>query len=288
MNTLNTNIFERKSTINCKGNLIDLSTPLVMGVINSTPDSFYDGGNYNEIDKALKQVEKHLNEGATFIDVGGYSSKPNAAKVSEEEELNRVIPLINEINNQFSNAIVSIDTFRSKVAEQAVKSGASIINDISAGELDSNMLATVKELQVPYIAMHMKGTPQTMQVNPTYNNVVEEIIYYFSKKIETINQFGINDIILDVGFGFGKSIEDNYRLLNSLNLFKLFKIPILVGVSRKSMLYKPLEINHKQALNATSAAHIVALQKGINILRVHDVKEAVECIKINELINQNK
>lgn len=288
MNTLNTNIFERKSTINCKGNLIDLSTPLVMGVINSTPDSFYDGGNYNEIDKALKQVEKHLNEGATFIDVGGYSSKPNAAKVSEEEELNRVIPLINEINNQFSNAIVSIDTFRSKVAEQAVKSGASIINDISAGELDSNMLATVKELQVPYIAMHMKGTPQTMQVNPTYNNVVEEIIYYFSKKIETINQFGINDIILDVGFGFGKSIEDNYRLLNSLNLFKLFKIPILVGVSRKSMLYKPLEINPKEALNATSTAHIVALQKDINILRVHDVKEALECIKINELINQNK
>ncbi len=281
-------LFERKSTINCKGNLIDLSTPLVMGVINSTPDSFYDGGNYNKISLALKQVEKHLNEGASFIDVGGYSSRPNAKKVSEEEELRRVIPLIKEINTQFPEAIISIDTFRSKVAEKAIHAGASIVNDISAGELDQNMLNTVAELQVPYIAMHMKGTPQNMQKNPTYSNVVEEIIYYFSKKIERINQLGINDIILDVGFGFGKSIEDNYKLLNSLDLFKLFKIPILVGVSRKSMLYKPLEKEPSEALNATTIAHTIALQKQINILRVHDVKEALECIKINQLLTQNR
>ncbi len=259
-----------------------------MGVINSTPDSFYDGGNYNQIDLALKQVEKHLNDGATFIDVGGYSSKPDAKKVSEVEEINRVIPLIKEINSQFPQALVSIDTFRSKVAEKAIESGACIVNDISAGELDKNMLPAVSDLQVPYIAMHMKGTPQTMQQNPTYRNVVEEIIYYFSKKIEDINQLGINDVMLDVGFGFGKTIEDNYKLLNSLDLFKLFKIPILVGVSRKSMLYKPLEVNPSEALNATTIAHTIALQKNINILRLHDVKEAVECIKINELINQNK
>lgn len=285
---MNTSIFERKSTINCKGNLIDLSTPLVMGVINSTPDSFYDGGNYNKVSLALKQVEKHLNEGASFIDVGGYSSRPNAIKVSEEEELRRVIPLIKEINTQFPQALVSIDTFRSKVAEKAVYAGASIINDISAGELDDKMLNTVAELQVPYIAMHMKGTPQNMQKNPIYKNVVEEIIYYFSKKIEKANQLGINDLILDVGFGFGKSIEDNYKLLNSLDLFKLFKIPILVGVSRKSMLYKPLEIEPSEALNASTIAHTVALQKQINILRVHDVKEAIECIKINQLLNKNR
>lgn len=278
------NLFERKSTINCKGNLIDLSTPLIMGIINSTPDSFYDGGNYDELNLAIKQVEKHVKEGATFIDIGGYSSKPNANKVSEEEELKRVLPLIKEVGRQFPETIISIDTFRSKVAEQAINAGAAIVNDISAGELDKNMLATVADLQVPFIAMHMKGVPQNMQHNPTYNNVVEEIIFYFSKKIETINQLGINDIILDVGFGFGKNIEDNYKLLNSLDLFKLFQIPILVGVSRKSMLYKPLSITPEEALNATTIAHTIALQQKVNILRVHDVKEAKECIKIIDLL----
>lgn len=278
-------LFERKLTINCKGNLIDLSTPKVMGVVNSTPDSFYDGGSYNEINKALKQVRKHLNDGASFIDVGGYSSRPDAKHITTEEEIKRVIPLILEINSQFPEAIISIDTFRSEVAEKAIKSGASIINDISAGDLDTKMLETVADLQVPYIAMHMKGTPQTMQLNPLYNkDIAKEIIYYFSKKIETINKLNINDIILDVGFGFGKTIEDNYQLLSSLDLFKIFNIPILAGISRKSMIYKSLEIKPSEALNATSVVHTIALQKQVNILRVHDVKEAMECIKIVGLI----
>ncbi len=273
-------IFQRKTTINCRGKLIDLSTPKVMGVINITPDSFYDGGQNNTIEKAIKQAQKHLKEGATFLDIGGYSSRPDAQHISEEEEINRVIPVIKELHAHFPNSILSIDTFRSGVAEQAILHGASIINDISAGELDPNMLPTVAQLQVPYIAMHMKGTPQSMQENPIYNNVVEEIIYYFSKKIDEINQLSINDVVLDVGFGFGKSIEDNYQLLNQLSAFKLFNIPILTGISRKSMLYKPLEITPKQALNATSVAHTIALQNGSNILRVHDVKEALECIKL--------
>lgn len=280
---MNNNIFKRKTTINCRGKLIDLSTPKMMGIINVTPDSFYDGGKNNTITNALEQAEKHLNEGASFLDIGGYSSRPDAQHISEEDELNRVLPVIKEIISQFPEAIISIDTFRSGVASKAIENGASIINDISAGEIDGNMLKTVANLQVPYIAMHMKGTPQTMQNNPTYSNVIEEIIYYFSKKIETINLLGINDVILDVGFGFGKTIEDNYKLLNNLENFKLFNIPILTGVSRKSMLYKPLNIDANEALNATTAAHTIALQNGSNILRVHDVKEAVETIKIVEL-----
>lgn len=276
-------IFQRKTTINCRGKLIDLSTPKVMGVINITPDSFYDGGQTNTIEKAVAQAEKHLSEGATFLDIGGYSSRPDAPHISEEEELNRVLPVIREISTSFPDSILSVDTFRSRIAEKAVEQGAAIINDISAGDIDPEMLAVIAALQVPYIAMHMKGTPQTMQNNPNYGNVIEEIIYYFSKKIDDINCKGINDVILDVGFGFGKSIEDNYQLLNQLSAFKLFKIPILTGVSRKSMLYKPLEITPEKALNATSIAHTIALQKGSNILRVHDVKAAIECIRIVEL-----
>ncbi len=277
-------LFERKNTINCKGKLIDLSTPKIMGIVNLTPDSFYDGGNYNTINLALKQVEKHLRDGATFIDIGGYSSRPNAPSVSTEEELKRVLPILKEINTQFPKSLISVDTFRSEVALEAIKNGASIINDISAGDMDTKMLDTIADLQVPYIAMHMKGTPQTMQKSPTYRNVVEDLIYYFSKKLDTINVLGINDAILDVGFGFGKTVEDNYKLLNDLDLFKLFKIPILAGISRKSMLYKPLEITPQESLNATSIAHIIALRNGVNILRVHDVKEAMECVKINQLL----
>lgn len=280
---LSTNIFQRKTTINCRGKLIDLSTPKIMGVINITPDSFYDGSKNNTIDKAISQVEKHINEGATFIDIGGYSSRPDAKHITETEETERVLPIIKEVKNNFPEVNISIDTFRSVVAEKAILNGASIINDISAGEMDNKMLETVADLQVPYIAMHMKGTPQTMQNRPNYSNVVEEIIYYFSKKIEDINQLGINDCLLDVGFGFGKSIEDNYKLLNNLERFKIFNIPILTGISRKSMLYKPLVIEPSMALNATSVAHTIALQNGSNILRVHDVKEAIECIKIVEL-----
>lgn len=281
---MNDNFFERKDTINCNGNLIDLSTPKIMGIVNITPDSFFDGGNYNTVDLALKQVEKHLSEGASFIDIGGYSSRPNAIHIDTAEELRRVLPVVKEIRIQFPEAVISVDTFRSEVAEKVIENGASLINDISAGEMDAKMLETIASLQVPYIAMHMKGTPQTMQKNPVYRNVVKDLIYYFSKKIDTINTLGINDIVLDVGFGFGKTVEDNFKLLNSLDLFKLFKIPILVGLSRKSMLYKPLEISASQSLNATTVAHTVALQNGANILRVHDVKEALECVKVNRLL----
>jgi len=280
------NFFERNLTINCSGRLVSLEKPTVMGIVNVTPDSFYDGGKYNNtLSTVLKQVEKHLEEGATFIDVGGYSSRPNAKNVSVEVELNRVLPVIKEIVKVFPDALVSIDTFRSEVARQSINEGASLVNDISAGNLDAEMPKTVANLQVPYIAMHMKGTPQTMQQNPIYNDVVEDLIYFFSKKIDGFNQLGINDVILDVGFGFGKTVEDNYRLLKHLDRFKLFKIPILVGISRKSMLYKPLDISPEQALNATTVAHTVALQNGANILRAHDVKEAVEAIHLVEELN---
>ena len=266
--------------------MVSLEKPTVMGIVNVTPDSFYDGGKYNRsLSAVLKQVEKHLDEGATFIDVGGYSSRPNAKNISVEEEQSRVLPVIKEIVKNFPEVLISIDTFRSEVAIRAVNEGASIVNDISAGNLDVKMPGTVAELQVPYIAMHMKGTPQTMQQNPVYNDVVKDLIYFFSKKMDEFNLLGINDVILDVGFGFGKTVEDNYRLLKHLDRFKLFKIPILVGVSRKSMLYKPLDISPELALNATTVAHTIALQNGANILRAHDVKEAMEAIRLVDELN---
>lgn len=281
---MNTKIFDKNLNINCKGKLIDLSQPKVMGIINTTPDSFYDGGKNNTIDKVIQLAEKHIKEGATILDIGGYSSRPNAKHITEKEEKQRVIPIVKEINNAFPNSIISIDTFRSKIAQEAIKNGASIINDISAGNIDEKMLQTIAELQVPYIAMHMNGNPKNMQNKPVYKDVVQDIIYYFSKKIDKINKLGINDVILDVGFGFGKSLEDNYKLLNNISLFKIFNIPILAGVSRKSMLYLPLNITPNKALNATTVAHTIAIQNGCNILRVHDVKEAKECIEILKII----
>ena len=275
-------------TINCKGNLIDLSTPKVMGILNLTPDSFYDGGAYlNDID-ILKQVEKMLNEGASFIDIGAYSSRPNAEHISEDEELKRLIPQIKNIVKAFPEALLSIDTFRSKVAKESVETGACIINDISGGSLDANMFKTIGELQVPYILMHLKGTPQNMQQNPTYDNVVRDLLNYFSEKILLLKKEKVNDIIVDVGFGFSKTMDHNYSLLKNLAQFKILDTPILTGVSRKSMLYKLLDSNAKNALNATTVANTIALQNGTNILRVHDVKEAVEAINIVNLLNQAK
>ena len=205
--------FNRKTTINCKGKLLDISIPIVMGIINTTPDSFYDGGKNNSIDKALLQTEKHLKEGAKIIDIGGYSSRPGAKEVSKKEELARVIPVIEAILDKFPETIISIDTFRSKIVLKAIESGASIINDISAGEMDKNMFETVAKLQVPYIMMHMQGTPSTIQINPTYKNIVQEITYYFSEKINKLHKMGVNDIIIDPGFGFGKTLEHNYEIL---------------------------------------------------------------------------
>ncbi len=269
-------------TINCKGNLIDLHTPKVMGILNITPDSFFDGGKYDSLDKIALQVEKMLDEGATFIDVGAYSSRPGAKHISEEEESQRIVPIVQFLVKEFPNILLSIDTFRSNVARQCIENGACIINDISCGEMDDKMFQTVAELQVPYIAMHMQGTPQKMQQNPTYKNVTQDILYYFSKKIAELHQLGLNDIIIDIGFGFGKTLDHNYHLLNELELFSSLDKPILVGVSRKSMFYKFLNTTPQEVLNATTVAHTVALQKGASILRVHDVKPAMEAIQIVE------
>lgn len=267
-------------TINCKGNLIDLSTPKVMGILNITPNSFYDGGKFQEDTIILNQVEKLLNEGATFIDIGAYSSKPNAEFVSEEEELQRILPVLQQIIKQFPEAIISIDTFRAEVAKQSVLNGAALINDISAGYLDEKMLPTIAELQVPYIMMHMKGNPQTMQSLTHYDDIVKEMIYYFSERIFEARKLGINDLIVDPGFGFAKTLEQNYEVMQKLDIFKQLELPVLVGISRKSMIYKLLETSAQEALNGTTFLNAIALEKGANILRVHDVKEAVECVKL--------
>lgn len=273
-------------SINCKGTLIDLSSPKTMGILNLTPDSFFDGGKYSNEKEILLHVEKMLTEGATFIDIGAYSSRPGAKHISEKEELNRILPAIKSLLNEFPEILISVDTFRSEISKQSILEGASLINDISAGEMDSKMFETVSKLQVPYIIMHMKGTPQNMQINPTYKNIITEVLFLFSEKIKKLRSLGVNDVIADVGFGFGKSLEHNYILLNNLELFKNLDIPILSGISRKSMLYKPLGISSKEALNATTIANTIALQKGSNILRVHDVKQAMESIKILDLLNK--
>ncbi|MFZ2284768.1 MAG: dihydropteroate synthase [Lutibacter sp.] len=271
--------------INCNGTLIDLSAPKVMGILNCTPDSFFDGGKYKDLTAIVNQVEKMLNEGATFIDVGAYSSRPGAKHISEEEELNRILPVIKLLKSEFPAILISTDTFRSQVAIQCIHHGACIINDISAGDMDANMFPVIAKLQVPYIMMHMQGTPQNMQKKPIYNDVVSDLLYYFSKKIGELHELGLNDIITDVGFGFGKTLSHNYQLLKHLDLFKKLEAPMLVGMSRKGMLYKPLGITAESALNATTAANTVALLNGASILRVHDVKEAVEAVKIVELLN---
>ncbi len=274
-------------TINCKGNLIDLATPKVMGILNITPNSFYDGGKFQEATVILNQVEKMLNEGATFIDIGAYSSKPNAEFVSEEEELQRILPVVQQIIKQFPDIIVSIDTFRAEVAKQCVLNGAALINDISAGHLDEKMLPTIAELQVPYIMMHMKGNPQTMQALAHYDDIVKEMIYYFSERIFEARKLGINDLIVDPGFGFAKTLEQNYEVMQKLDIFKQLELPLLVGISRKSMIYKTLETSAQEALNGTTFLNAIALEKGANILRVHDVKEAVDGLKLFEKLKCN-
>ncbi len=272
-------------TINCKGNLIDLTTPKVMGILNVTPDSFYDGGRFSSDTIILNQVEKMLNEGATFIDVGGQTTKPTANLISAEEELKRVIPVVESILKKFPESILSIDTFYAKVAEESVKAGAALINDVSAGNLDENMLPTIAKLQVPYIMMHMRGTPQTMQQLTQYDDLLKEVMFYFSEKINVARSLGINDLIVDPGFGFAKTVEQNFELFSKLELFQMLELPVLVGISRKSMIYKTLETTPENALNGTTVLNTLALSKGANILRVHDVKEAVECVKLLNKFN---
>lgn len=267
-------------TLNCKGTLIELNTPKVMGIINVTPDSFYDGGKTTSEKNVLLQAEKMLKEGADFLDIGGYSSRPGAAAVSETEETQRVLQTVQAIVKRFPEAFLSVDTFRSGVAKKAVEAGAALVNDISGGSLDSNMFTTVASLHVPYILMHMRGTPQNMSQHANYDDITKEVLYYFSEKIAAANAAGINDCILDPGFGFAKTRAINFELLQNLELFKAFEAPLLIGISRKSMIYKTLEIAVEEALNGTTALHTVALLKGASLLRVHDVKEAKQCITL--------
>jgi dihydropteroate synthase len=272
-------------TINCKGQLVDLTLPKVMGILNVTPDSFYDGGVYKNNAAILKHVETMLNEGATFIDIGAYSSKPNAVHITETEELQRLLPILKLLIDAFPNILISIDTFRSKVAEESINAGACMINDISAGKIDENMMATIAKLQVPYVMMHMRGTPQNMQQHTSYEDLLKDILFYFSERLATAKALGIVDIIIDPGFGFSKTTAQNFELLKHLDLFKMLEKPLLVGFSRKSMIYKTLRSSAADALNGTTVLNTLALQKNASILRVHDVKEAKECIELTQQLN---
>lgn len=272
--------------INCKGKLIDLSKPHVMGILNITTDSFYDGGRNNQKDQALRQTEKMLSEGATFIDVGGISTRPGSDAVSEEEELTRVVPMVEELVKEFPEILISIDTYRAKVAKETVEAGAVIINDISAGLFDDKLFETVAKLQVPYILMHIKGSPKDMQQNPQYENITLEVNQFLAEKIDQLRNLGINDIILDPGFGFGKNVEQNYTLMKEMDLIGFGQYPLLVGISRKSMIRSILGNTPDEALNGTSILNFYSLQKNAKILRVHDVKEAMEAIKLWEVLKE--
>lgn len=267
-------------SLNCKGQLIDLSTPKVMGILNITPDSFYDGGQFKDSKSILVQTEKLISEGATFVDVGAYSSRPGADFVSENEELHRIIPVVELILKHFPKTLISIDSFRANVIRECVNAGAVISNDISAGHLDDQMMKTIGELGIPYIMMHMRGTPQTMQNLTHYDHLITEIFSYFSERVQLAKQHEIMDVVIDPGFGFAKTLSQNYELLGKLEFFQNLNCPILCGVSRKSMIYKTLNCLPKEALNGTTALNMVALMNGTNILRVHDVKEALECVKL--------
>ena len=274
-------------TLNIRGELLDLSTQKVMGILNVTPDSFYDGGYYNSNAKILKQVEKMIRDGATIIDIGGYSSRPGADDIAEKIELDRVIPTLKDCKKYFPETYFSVDTFRSKVADECINNGADIINDISGGNLDNNMMKAVGKYQIPYIIMHMKGNPSNMVKKAKYDDIIVELISYFSKKINDASKLNIKDVIIDPGFGFAKNISQNFELLNNLDFFKNLKMPLLVGLSRKSMIYKTLNIKPDKALNGSIVLQTISLIKGANILRVHDVKEAVECIKLIEELKKN-
>jgi dihydropteroate synthase len=276
-------VFTKKKTLNCRGKLLDLSTPVVMGILNLTPDSFYDGGELDTIDAAITKCAKMLNDGAAIIDIGAYSSRPGAEDISEEEELKRLLPYLKELVIRFPDAVFSVDTFRANVAKRAIENGAAIINDISGG--NDEMFQTVRELGVPYILMHIKGTPQTMQQNLQEGKILKEVMYYFSEKLKKLHRLGVNDIILDPGFGFGKTLEQNYELLREFEQFRIFNKPVLAGVSRKSMINKVLGTKPETALNGTIVLNTLLLEKGAAILRVHDVKEAVEAVKLLQQLN---
>lgn len=284
--SLKNTVLPVQTTLQSKGRLLDISKPVVMGILNATPDSFYNKGKDSGTTELLKNAEKMLNEGATILDIGGASTKPGAELIDADEELRRIIPAIEEIIKHFPDTWLSADTYNSKVAIEAVNAGASIINDVSSGAFDKDMIMAVAALKVPYIAMHMRGIPKTMQQDPQYDDVVMEVKNYLLKVCDECKEAGITDIIIDPGFGFGKTVEHNFRLLNNLHTFRMLGKPILAGISRKSIVCKPLGVNPEHALNGTTALHMVALQQGANILRVHDVKEAMEVVKLYELLNK--
>ncbi len=276
-------------TINVKGKLLDLSHPVVMGILNVTPDSFYQNSRKQTENDIVKRVGQIISEGGTIIDIGGQSSNPKSSLLSAEEELERLKPALTAINREFPEAILSVDTFYGKVAEICVNEyGVAIVNDISGGEIDKNMFETVARLKVPYVLMHMRGTPQTMTALTDYNNLLQEIFYYFSEKTVHLKQMGVNDLIIDPGFGFSKTLDQNYELMAALRGFKIFDAPILVGISRKRMIYNLTESSADESLNGTTVLNTFALQNGANILRVHDVKAAVEAIRITDKLNEYK
>ncbi len=276
-------LFSQKHSIQIKGRLISLDKPQLMGILNLTPDSFFAGSRLDgNRDSILARAQKLIGDGADFLDLGGYSTRPGAAEVSVQEELDRVVPAVEAIRSEFPKVPISIDTFRAKVAEATISAGADIINDISSGDLDEEMLPLIAALQVPYISMHMRGNPKNMQEQTNYSDILAEILYYFSEKVDLFKKLGIKDVILDPGFGFAKTIEQNYFLLKNLRSFEALGLPVLVGISRKSMIYKTLEIQASEALNGTTALNMFALTQGANLLRVHDVKEAKETLKLFE------
>ena len=280
-------MLEKPRYINAGGTLLDLKIPKVMGILNITPDSFYKGSRYNSDAEIVEAAEAMINEGADILDVGGYSSRPGASHISEQEEERRALNAIKLLAREFPGAVISVDTFRSEIARQAVQdAGASIINDISGGQADKEMFRTVKELNVPYIMMHMKGDPSTMQHNPVYDDIIADILKYFAEKIYDLRSTGVKDIIVDPGFGFGKTADHNFELLSRLSDLRVTGLPLMVGVSRKSMIWKTLEITADEALNGTTVLHAAALLKGADFLRVHDVKEAVQAVRLISKLNK--
>lgn len=272
--------FSYKTTLNCNGKLLNLERPVVMGILNVTPDSFFAGSRTFSEKTVLERAEKLLSEGAAILDIGGYSSRPGALDIPAEEEKKRIVPAIKSLVQEFPDVVISVDTFRADVAEAAIGAGAGIINDISGGSLDGRMFATTATLQVPYILMHMRGTPQTMQTLTDYKDLMPELLSYFAEKTNALRQLDVNDIIIDPGFGFAKTVDQNYEVLQNLEALQMLELPILAGMSRKSMTYKALGIAPEEALNGTTALNMLALTKGAKILRVHDVKEAVQTVKL--------
>lgn len=287
MNHKNT-LITSQSTLNCQGKIIDLSTPQVMGIVNVNADSFYSESRVLTIEKALKRVEKILKEGAKIVDLGGMSSRPGAELISSKEECSRILPVLKALRNEFPKAFFSVDTLYAQTAERAIENGANIINDITAGKFDEMMIPTVAKLNCPFIAMHMRGTPKTMNECTNYEDLIVEMMDYFIERTAACKQAGIKDIVIDPGFGFAKTIHQNYHLLSNLQSLQIFGFPILTGISRKTMIWKALNISTEQALNGTTALHMVCLQQGAKILRVHDVKEAVETIKLFSILEKNK